>query len=670
MLPGRAGSEARIVGTLAAVARDGRQEGEVVRAHPVGSAEFGDDRDDTGDLRLGFVRMMMWAALGLIMAIRLLSAWQEGLAWTAVLLAVAPYPPMVGLLGGFFPPRPAVRSVLLVALVACYLLPFALVGVHWDWLPWPLAVVVLCVFRARVGWPLFGLVLAVTYLAGIRLGDGFVDASARTAKTAIDGIIVFGLYALAAMVAQLHATRGELARELLERERRRLDGELRTLVGLRLRALARQLTHALESESDEDSDGRLELVVESARGALAEVRQAAGAYRKPSTPHARSEPPTTPIVSPTHARWALFGVYLCDALVVLFSALAYLHRPWAIVLMVPIILAAGAVLVLLRPSRRQTVLLGLILFPAAFPLGDLIWELNYFTLLWPFFLGPMFTQYRRRDAWIATGVAAVPYVSLFFYPPPLPNIAGIAGDAMSLVVLTWVCYSLIRLSQLVVVLRETGRDLAREAVIRERTRMARDLHDLVSSSLSALALQGEACRRLLASDPASARARFATLSELAERAQAELEALVASPAVLRTDDEVAAARSVLETVGVDPDVSVPSDPLPAEVDAALAAVLREAVTNVVRHSRAARCTIAITSTDGLVRLRIVNDGVAQPPGAAAAAAGAGAVETRSAQASPVGSGLLGMAERTGGRLSAGPLPLGRFEVVAEFPARS
>ncbi|SEO30090.1 Signal transduction histidine kinase [Actinacidiphila rubida] len=605
---------------------------------------------------------MLWAALGLIMVIRLLSAWQEGLAWPAILLATACYLPMVGLLQEWRRPGLAVRSLLLTVLAALYALPFALVGVRWDWLPWPLGVVALCVFRGRPGWALFGLVLVVTDLAGLRLGDGAVDACERTAKTAIDGIIVFSLYALAAMVAQLHATRGELARELLARERRRLDGELRALVGRRLRLLARQAARTLEAGAEDEADGRLEAMVGTARGALADVRRMAGAYRAPALPRpATAVPPDAPIVSPKEAKWALAGVYLCDALVTVFSDLAQFHRPWTVLVMAPIMCAAGAVLLLMRISRRQTALLGLLLVPTAFPLGDLLWELNLFTLLWPFFLGPLFTQYRRRDAWIVAGVLAVPYASLFVYPPPIPNPAGIAASVMSMVVLTWVSYSLIRLSQLVGLLREARRDLAREAVIRERTRVARDLHDLVSSSLSALALRGEACRKLLTSDPVLARARFVELSGLAERVQAELVALATGPAVLRTDDEVAAARSVLESVGVHVEVSVPVTPLPPEVDATLAAVLREAVTNVVRHSRAVTCTIAITSGAGLVCLRVVNDG-AGPSGPGSAGL------TRPAEPGPSGAGLLGMAERTVGRLSAGPVAQGRFEVVAEFVA--
>jgi hypothetical protein len=189
-----------------------------------------------------------------------------------------------------------------------------------------------------------------------------------------------------------------------------------------LTALAQQLGHVQEAGPREDANGRLEAVIETARAAVADVRRAAGAYREAAGPYPSSPAaPAAPIVSPLQARWALAGVYLCDALVTVFTALAWFHRLWTLLLMVPVVVAAGAVLVLMRPSRRQTLLLGLLLVPIAFPLGDIFWELNFFTLLWPFFLGPVFTQYRRRDAWIVVAVAAVPYTSLFFYPPPLPN---------------------------------------------------------------------------------------------------------------------------------------------------------------------------------------------------------------------------------------------------------
>jgi signal transduction histidine kinase len=587
---------------------------------------------------------MLWTALGLIMLIRLLSARQEELPWSAVFSAFLPYLPLAGIL--LRPRTLRVRGVLLVALAMLYAAPFVIVGTHWDWLPWPLAVAALCAFRGRVGWPLFGLILVVTDVAGLWSGDDALTALGRTYKTANDGLIMFGLYALAAMVAQLHATRGELARWQLLRERRRVHGELLTVVGTQLRVLEQQLTQAVDAEAETACD-RLGVAVDTAREALAGIRQAAGAYRS------RPAAPLPPIQSPRVAHLTLAAVYLCESLIVVVDALYDYHRPWTMLLLVPLICAAAAVLLLMRPSRRQMLLLGLLLGPTAIPLGYLVWELAFLSLLWPFLLSLVLTRVRPPLSWAVVGAATGLYVAIFFYPPPVPNLAGMAGNLTSLIVLTWVSYSLIRLSELVTVMYRARRDLAREALIRERTRVARDLHDVLSFSLSAVALTGELCQRLLESDPVRAREQLATLPELAARALAELGSVAHRSVVLRTDEEVAVASAVLETAGVRPTLVVHVDPLPTSVDAAVAAVLREAVTNIVRHSEARTCTIAITSVGGLVRLRVVNDGVSGTPVPLIGP------ERR-------GSGLLGIAERTGGHMSAGPLPDERFELVAEF----
>jgi signal transduction histidine kinase len=617
-----------------------------VSKNPSAGGRQGDDaagdRDDTGDLRLRLVQGMLWTALGLIMLVRLLSAWQEQLPWPAVFVAMIPYPALVGLLLG--PRDPGVRGALLAALVALYATPFALVGTHWDWLPWPLAVAALCAFRGRVGWPLFGLVLVATYAAGLMSGDDALTASHRTYKTANDGLIVFGLYALATMVAQLHATRGELARCQLLRERNRLHGELLTVVSGQLRVLEQQLTRAVDADPQAARD-LLGTAIDTAREALASIRETAGDYRS------RLAAPITPIDSPRVARLVLAAVYLCESLNLVADALTDYHRPWTMLLMAPLMCASGAVLLLMRPSRRQMILLGVLLGPTALPLGYLVWELTLLSCLWPFLLGLVLTGVRRPLSWVLCGLATVLYMSTTFYPPPVPNLAGMAGNLTSMIILSWLSYSLIRLSRLVTVLHRTRRDLAREALVRERTRVARDLHDMASFSLSAVALNGELCLRLLESDPARARERLATLPELAARALAEVESVITRPAVLRADEEVVAARAVLEIAGVRPTLAVHVDPLPASVDAAVAAVLREAVTNIVRHSQARTCTIAITSAQGLVRLRVVNDGVLP--------VAAGGPQRR-------GSGLIGIAERTGGHMSAGLLPDGRFELVAQF----
>ncbi|GIH47553.1 two-component system, NarL family, sensor histidine kinase DesK [Microbispora rosea] len=602
-----------------------------------------DELNDARDTRLRLVRAMMWAALGLIMAFRLMVALEQGLAWLVVLVTMAPYPPLVALLTG--PHGLRVRNGLLAALVVLYAVPFAVAGTQWEWLPWPLAVAVLCSFRGRVAWPLFGLILVATGVAGLWAGDDALTAIIRALKTTTNGLIIFGLYALAVMAARLDAARGDLARLELLRERRRLGGELGAVVGAHLRTVSERLAQAVDAEPD-IARNRLHAAVGTARQALADIRATAAGYRV-------SPPPPAPIESPKVARLTLAALLACQAsLHAVISVVTY-HRPWTLLLTVPLMCAAGVIQLLMKPSRKQMILLGLLLGVPALPFGYLLWELVFLTCLWPFFLGLVLTRMRPPRSMAITGVAVALYVSLFFYPPPASNLAGMVANLISMAILTWASYGLIRLSNLVVLLHQAQRDLTREALIQERTRVARDLHDLLSFSLSAVALKGELCERLLDIDPARARAELAALPELVERARAELESVSHATVGLRLNQELAAAHTVLEAAGIRAVTTIEPGPLPPEVDTAVAAALREAITNVVRHSTARTCTITIVSVGHTVRLRVVNDGAAEAPPSAP-------------QPGPGGSGLTGLAERTGGRLTAGSQMGGRFELVAEF----
>ncbi|GAA2774792.1 hypothetical protein GCM10020219_051390 [Nonomuraea dietziae] len=215
-------------------------------------------------------------------------------------------------------------------------------------------------------------------------------------------------------------------------------------------------------------------------------------------------------------------------------------------------------------------------------------------------------------------------------------------------------YGLSRLSGLVTALEAARRELARNAVSRERDRLARDLHDVLGFSLSAVVLRGELAARLKDSDPERAAAQAAALTPLVERARLELASVTGDQVRLSLEEELPAVLATLAVVGVRAEVTVAPALLAPEVDSVVATALREGVTNVLRHSRARHCEIEITSTPGRVRLRVANDGVA---------AGGGRAEGSARS----GSGLAGLAERARGGLRAGVDERGWFELVAEFP---
>jgi signal transduction histidine kinase len=215
-----------------------------------------------------------------------------------------------------------------------------------------------------------------------------------------------------------------------------------------------------------------------------------------------------------------------------------------------------------------------------------------------------------------------------------------------------VVFGLVRLARLVEQLQAAGAELARAAVVQERLRAARDLHDLLGHSLAAVLLKCELAKRLLESDPARAEAELADVKRMAEQAQADMRAVAGGPAEMSFADELNSARSVLIAAGIEAETDVPDEPLPAGVGTTLSAVLREAVTNVLRHSAAERCRIGVALEPTAVRLTVANDGIARDAPVRPSGAGIGNLSTRVAAA--------------GGRL-AFTSEDGEFRLVAVLP---
>ena len=184
---------------------------------------------------------------------------------------------------------------------------------------------------------------------------------------------------------------------------------------------------------------------------------------------------------------------------------------------------------------------------------------------------------------------------------------------LAMVAVAALCRLPLAAEQLIVARRE----LARLAVLRERLRIARNTHDLLGFQLSAIALKAELGGRLTGTDPSAARIQLAEAGEVAEEALRSLRSITAEPAGLSFADEVESARSMLTAAGTRVTVDLHATPA-SSAASPLAIVLREAVTNVVRHARATTCEIETRPVPGGIRLRVTNDGVPSvTPGAMA-----------------------------------------------------
>lgn len=151
------------------------------------------------------------------------------------------------------------------------------------------------------------------------------------------------------------------------------------------------------------------------------------------------------------------------------------------------------------------------------------------------------------------------------------------------------------LIDIVAELRATRRRLAGIAVTEERQRFSRDLHDLLGHTLSVIVVKAEAIRRFAASDPASVQEHARGIENVGRTALADVRQAVAGYRELRLEYELAGAVEALEDAGIRADVSRPLPELEPPVDALFAWVVREATTNVLRHSRASRCSVRVTA---------------------------------------------------------------------------
>ncbi len=156
-------------------------------------------------------------------------------------------------------------------------------------------------------------------------------------------------------------------------------------------------------------------------------------------------------------------------------------------------------------------------------------------------------------------------------------------------------------------LRLAHEEIARLARLSERDRIAADLHDLLGHSLSVIVLKADLAAKLIERDPRRAADEMRDVSRVSREALAEVRHAVQGFRTATFADELARARAALETAGIAVTVDVPragSGPATAE----LAFVLREAVTNVLRHAAATMCEIRLVEAGGSVVLTVRDDG--------------------------------------------------------------
>jgi signal transduction histidine kinase len=218
-----------------------------------------------------------------------------------------------------------------------------------------------------------------------------------------------------------------------------------------------------------------------------------------------------------------------------------------------------------------------------------------------------------------------------------------------------ITYGLTWMARTVRELRAARRELAEVALSETRLRFARDLHDLLGLSLSAITLKSELAYRLILLDPSRASVELTEVLEISRHALADVRSVASGYHEMSLEEECRTAESLLTTAGLNVLMDIDYGDLAREVSTVLATVLREGVTNVLRHSKGECCEIKIHTHEDTVSLDVVNDGV---------------TKQNDRDKDGWGSGIRNMSDRVaalGGRLTAQYEGDGRFGLCAKIP---
>jgi two-component system sensor histidine kinase DesK len=556
--------------------------------------------------------------------------------------------------------------------------PFALFGGQWaQGVAGLLAGLVLLTLPGRLSWPLAGLLLVADVavrvgLVGLPWAPAWSGALWVVVVFVDDGLVFFGLVRLSDLVAELQSARGRFAELAVARERLQAAKDLQAAVGERLAGVAAMTGAAQQAWPGNPVRARAQIEAAGvvARDAIARARAVTADHRMAASPEPAAAA-TGADIAPRLA-WAILVVSLCGFGVQSANNiyLAHLRPAGAAALLASV---AACVALQLYHSRRapggrrprawpltlaiQTVLVYL---PFALLRG-------YVGSLVGFAAGSFLLLVPGRWRWAGYAAVVASWSALYAvvpqagqppqqgWPEVLYETAAAAGVGLMVYGLSWLAGTARQLEAL-------RGELARMAVLQERLRVARDVHDLLGLGLCAIALKADLVGRLIGRDDARAAAEIAEMGRICAHARADIRLVTEAGRYLPLDAELAAAREILASAGVNVRAGVGAGPLPAAADAILAPVLREAVTNILRHSTAKACTIEATTAYGALRLHVSNDGVPDQTAAGDRAAWPAADDD-------TGRGLANLTARVraaGGRLTVSQAG-GWFDLSAEIP---
>lgn len=291
----------------------------------------------------------------------------------------------------------------------------------------------------------------------------------------------------------------------------------------------------------------------------------------------------------------------------------------------------------LRVSWVPPVLTGLALVP-------LLWGVLALAVVYAAVVVAL--HYRVRHAvMICVALCGVLVMAL-----PVDHPVSALGTVLEIAMLAVIVVAVTVLAVRVDRLSLTQEVLTRRRVDLERDRVARDLHDLMGRTLVAASLRNQAALRVLGPAHPETGAMLERLHEMLSVGQVQLRALTNGPMIAGLNAELEGARTLCARVNINLTVDAQDD-TPGWIDSLLGLVVRENITNVLKHSRASWCAVTIRAQDDAVTVSVANNGVTTQAEPAAT------VDTRLARA----------VQAAGGTTEQSLTPDGVFQSMARVP---
>lgn len=170
------------------------------------------------------------------------------------------------------------------------------------------------------------------------------------------------------------------------------------------------------------------------------------------------------------------------------------------------------------------------------------------------------------------------------------------------------------------IIKQTRIETISLAKVDERERIARDLHDLLGNSLTSITLKAELIERLLLNDPSQADLHLKDIKKISRDALSEMRGLVSEYRSNSLENELSSAKQILKGRDIESSFNIQNYDISAEIEAALAMVVRESITNIVRHSKATQCRIVLSYSGNKrdkefsnLKLEIIDNGSTTEP---------------------------------------------------------